>query len=80
MPSLLAQIVQIGASIDAETLFMRHGLYEGDLAVVLVWVNDVAPQKTREGLMVAQRLSEIGSVDHAVWVPAEFQAKAEERK
>ncbi len=49
---------------------MRHGLYDGDLAVVVVWVNEVEPQKTREGLMVAQRLSNFGSVDHAVWIPA----------
>ena len=70
MPSLLQQVTKIDESVaDAETFVMRHGLYDGDLAVVVVWTGDIEPRKTREGLMVAQLLAESGSVDHAVWVP-----------
>ena len=71
MPSLEGQIKDIEASSNgAETFFMKHALYDGDLAVVLVWMNNVVPQQTREGLMVAERLQEFGPIDHAVWIPA----------
>ena len=70
MPSLQKHINQIDeATNGAETFFMQHALYDGDLAIVLVWMNDVEPQQTREGLMVAERLQELGPIDHAVWVP-----------
>lgn len=72
MPSLQRVVDAIdSAAGDAETFFMRHALYDGDLALVVVWRNDAGPQKSREGLMVAERLQELGPVDHAVWVPAE---------
>ena len=61
-------------ALGAEIFFMQHALYDGDLAVVVVWMNEVEPQKTREGLLVAERLKELGSVDHAVWVPAKKSA------
>ena len=72
MPSLSNLIDEIEKSVtEAETFFMQHALYDGDLAVVIVWHSDVKPQKTREGLMIAERLEELGSIDHAVWIPAE---------
>ena len=72
MPDLLkrVKVIEEGAC-DAETYFMQHALYDGDLAVVLVWINDVKPQKTREGMMVAEQLQGLGPIDHAVWIPAE---------
>ena len=77
MPSLQQQVEEIEASAsDAEALFMQHALYEGDLAVVVVWHNNTAPQKTRVGLMVAERLRDLGSVDHAVWIPAAKDTQA----
>jgi hypothetical protein len=72
MPSLLQQVQEIEESASgAETSFMRHALYDGDLAVVVVWKDGSKPQKTREGLMLAERLQELGLIDHAVWLPAE---------
>lgn len=70
-PSLEEQLREIERSADgAETSLLKHAIYDGDLAVVLIWRNESAPQKTRVGLMVAQHLQQVGSVDHAVWVPA----------
>ena len=72
MPSIQKQIKEIEkANNGAETFFMQHALYDGDLAVVVVWMNGVKPGQTREGLMIAERLQELGSIDHAVWIPAE---------
>jgi len=71
MPSLSHLINEIEEAADeAETLFMQHAMYDGDLAVVVVWRNAMKPHKTREGLLLTQRLQMLGSVDHAVWIPA----------
>lgn len=75
LPALTAQIEELSSSAsDAETFFMQHALYDGDLAVVVVWHTDVPPAKTREGLMVAAKLQELGAIDHAVWIPANSNA------
>ena len=72
MPALQDQVGDIEASIrDAEIFFMQHALYDGDLAVVVVWQDGSPAQKSREGLMVAERLKGLGPIDHAVWIPAE---------
>ncbi len=72
MPSIQKKIKEIEkAPNGAETFFMQHALYDGDLAVVVVWMNGVKPDRTREGLMIAERLQELGTIDHAVWIPAE---------
>ena len=71
MPSLSKRIKEIEAAADnAEVFFMQHALYEGDLSIVLVWINEANPQKTHEGMMVAERLLKLGPIDHAVWIPA----------
>jgi hypothetical protein len=71
MPSMQQQVDEIrGSTRDAETFFLQHALYDGDLAVVVVWKGASTPQKSREGLMLAERLQGLGSIDHAVWVPA----------
>ncbi|MEM7310866.1 MAG: hypothetical protein AAF682_29615 [Planctomycetota bacterium] len=71
MPSLRTQVEEIEAASDvAETYFLQHALYDGDLAVVLVWRERPAVEQTREGHLVAEALQRLGSVDHAVWVPA----------
>ena len=73
MPSLESQVADLeSASHGAEIHFLRHAFYDGDLAVVLIWRGTATrPATTREGLLVAERLQRLGSVDHAVWVPAE---------
>jgi len=60
---------QVNALQSAEAFLLQHALYDGDLAVVVVWRNNDTPRKTREGLLIAQRLQRLGSVDHAVWIP-----------
>ena len=71
MPAMQEQVHEIEASdCNAETFFLQHALYEGDLAVVVVWQNEDEPRKTREGLMVAEQLQRLGPVDHGVWIPA----------
>ena len=54
---------------DIETFFLRHALYDGDLAVLLIWRSNDNPHLTREGLLIADRMKTIGCVDHAVWIP-----------
>ena len=68
MPSLeehLAEISQRDGMIEA--FLLKHALYDGDLAAVLVWDQTRTPGKTREGLLLAQRLQRMGTVDYAVW-------------
>ena len=72
MPSLFKQIQEVKEQTgDAETFFMKHAIYDGDLSVVVVWHNNMEPKKTREGLMIAEKMQELGPIDHAVWIPAE---------
>lgn len=79
MPSLRSQVREIEETVpETETFFLRHALYDGDLAVVVVWRTEVAPRKSREGLMVADALKKIGTVDHAVWQPTEEEVTAAE--
>ena len=70
LPRVQEHLHQLERSEPAETFFLRHALYDGDLAVVVVWRNDETPHKTRAGLMLAHNLVRLGSVDHAVWIPA----------
>ena len=71
MPALQAQIREIEGSVPgAETYLLQHALYDGDVAVVVVWRTNAEPRKSREGLMVAEQLKKLGPVDHAVWLPA----------
>jgi len=51
-----------------DTMLLRHALFNGDMAVVLVWDNERQPVQTREGLTLAESLQRHGMVDHAVWV------------
>ena len=62
----------INELVSVEKAFiMQHAKYDGDLIVFMLWNNEVKPDKTREGLMIAERLQELGTIDHAVWIPAE---------
>lgn len=77
MPTLEANVREIESSLgDGETFFLKHALYDGDLAVVLVWMNGAPPKKSREGLILAEQLGQLGSVDHAVWIPTQKQGEA----
>ncbi|MCG8334922.1 MAG: hypothetical protein MJE63_10415 [Proteobacteria bacterium] len=70
IPSLKKKMDEISQSTSAEETFMaNHALYDGDLSVVVVWNNDVEPMKSREGLLLAEHLCQLGPVDHAVWIP-----------
>lgn len=70
IPSLKEKISEISQSTNAEETFMaHHALYDGDLSVVVVWNNDADPIKSREGLLLAEQLQQLGPVDHAVWIP-----------
>ena len=71
MPDLQNQLSELRAPREGgDAMLLQHALYDGDLAVVLVWQDHAAPRRTRSGLLVAQQLERLGSVDHAVWVPA----------
>lgn len=72
MPSLTLLVEEIRAStFGAETFFMQHALYAGDLAVVVVWTrHDIEAIKSREGLLLAERMQALGPADHTVWIPA----------
>ena len=71
MPSLTQIVDEIASSTEGvEIFFMQHALYAGDLAVVVVWTrDDDKPTKSREGLLLAERMQPLGPVDHAVWIP-----------
>ena len=68
--ALLKKINEL-ASVE-KAFIMQHATYDGDLIVFMLWNNEVKPDKTREGLMIAERLQELGTIDHAVWIPAEM--------
>lgn len=81
MPSLEEQVQEIENALpDAETFFMRHAIYDGDLSVAIVWRNDAEPQQSVEGLMIAERLQNLGSIDHAVWIPVNNGFKQNRRR
>ena len=54
---------------EASPLIMQHALYDGDLAIVIIWNNSMKPEKSREGLMLVNAMEKLGAVDHAVWIP-----------
>ncbi len=65
------EVKKINELVSVEKAFiMQHAKYDGDLIVFMLWNNEVKPDKTREGLMIAERLQELGTIDHAVWIPA----------
>ncbi len=46
---------------------VKHTLYQGDIAAVLVWENERAADKTREGYALADAMAHYGLTQHAVW-------------
>lgn len=75
LPELQKRLREIEESSDfTETLCMQHALYDGDLAVAIIWSGDVSPRKSVEGLLLADRLQELGSIDHSVWTPTPAKA------
>lgn len=76
VPTLSGQIREIEESVpEVETFFLQHALYDGDLAVMLVWRTRDEPRITREGTMVAEVLKRLGLVDHGVWLPADAETR-----
>ena len=79
MPALLTEMNEINASAEqVETFVMQHAIYDGDLSLVVVWQTQRKPEKTRQGLMFAERLQQIGTVDHAIWIPVKRNGVFEE--
>jgi hypothetical protein len=71
MPPLITEINLINESAEqVEAFVMQHALYDGDLSLLVVWKDGQPPEKSRLGLMFADGLQQIGTVDHAVWIPA----------
>ena len=78
LPSLEVELAATEEATPlADAFVMTHALYSGDLAVVLVWRTDDLPDKSREGLLLARRLRELGPVEHAVWVPVRVTGESE---
>ena len=70
IPFLKKVINEIKTSTSAAEAFLaQHAHYDGGLSVIVVWRNTIEPVKTREGLLLAERLQHLGPVDHAVWIP-----------
>ena len=70
IPALRKRVDEIAASLpDAEPLILQHGLYRGDLSIVVIWRSERRAEKSRDGLLVAEELGGLGPVDHSVWVP-----------
>jgi hypothetical protein len=68
MPDIVKQVDEIRKTPGiADVMVLKHALFEGDLAVVLLWDNDHEPGRTPEGMVLAGNLKNIGLVDHGVW-------------
>ena len=68
MQSLEEQLLQISRTAGmVEAVLLKHALYDGDLAAILVWNPTREPGKTREGLLLAEQMQRLGTVDYAVW-------------
>jgi hypothetical protein len=57
-------------ALPCDAKVLRHGSYDGDIAVLLLW-REGPPGKSREGLLLAQQLEAHGAIDHAIWIPRE---------
>ena len=51
-----------------EIKLMQHGRYYGDIAILIIWESAKNPNKSREGLLIAEVLQEIGALSHIVWL------------
>ena len=72
LPLLTSELDKLKHSeIGVETFVMQHGLFDGDMAIVLLWNNKKSPVKTREGLLLAELLQQCGQTAHAVWIPVQ---------
>lgn len=70
LPGLEAQVAELHRThTGVEAMLLEHALYDGDLAVVIVWHSATTPKESRPGLLLADQLRTLGSVDHAVWTP-----------
>ena len=79
MPSLVTEIDQINVLAEqVEAFIMQHALYNGDLSIVIVWKDGQPPEKSPQGLMFADRLQQVGTVDHAVWLPVKADQHVKE--
>lgn len=73
IPELKTLIKDVEKSkAQVETSLMQHGLYEGDFAVIIIWWSG-APKRTQPGFMLAHWMQNLGSIEHAVWIPASGQ-------
>ncbi len=69
LDAVLPELVEQLADLPCETGLLRHGVYDGDIAALLIW-HEGDPRPSREGAMIAERMRAHGTTDHAVWIPA----------
>lgn len=69
MPFLIDYLREIKASLpENDVKVMHHGLNQGDIAVFIVRQDIRDRHKSREGLLIAEILHEIGALTHSVWL------------
>ncbi len=69
MPSIMASIEDLSSVLDvSDVQIMEHTIYQGDIAVFILWEKSGVPEKSEGGLMIAERLQEIGALNHFVWL------------
>ena len=69
MPEITSHADKIGRGPGIiEVMVLQHALFDGDIAVVILWDDDRQPKRTTEGLLLAGHLQNFGLVDHGVWV------------
>lgn len=69
LPRLTDHIDNLGEKPESfEIKTMKHGQNQGDIAVFIVWKSTGNSEKSREGLLVAELLQEIGALSHIVWM------------
>ena len=68
LDDVLADLEALLAALPCETQLLRHGVYDGDIAALLVW-QDGPATPSHHGALIAERLRAHGSTDHAIWIP-----------
>jgi hypothetical protein len=70
LPQLEAYAAALESELKgAEFFFLQHALYNGDLAVVVIWKEETEVEKSQAGLLLAEQLQQLGTIEHAVWLP-----------
>ncbi len=69
MPTIKKRIDSLRRELVAGDIrVMQHNTYLGDISVFIVWDSDRGSEKSREGLLMAEILQEIGAQNHFIWL------------